>query len=124
MINYDRENITIKGLAKVKSRHRAGVQTIRLGTRLECVRSLPRVSGACQDGPREFTGRRPRLVRRLSGVAEKLVGMSDGCTATAEVFGRLNRSGLMGKSPIPGFQAAAPSVPVGESPIPRFSGYV
>ncbi|RWW76302.1 hypothetical protein BHE74_00015617 [Ensete ventricosum] len=43
-----------------------------LGTRLECVRSSPRVSGVCQDGAREFAGRRPRLAERLSRVAEKL----------------------------------------------------
>ncbi|RRT39871.1 hypothetical protein B296_00000662 [Ensete ventricosum] len=45
---------------------------MRLGTRQECVGSSPRVSGVCQDGAREFTGRRPRLVGRLSGVAERL----------------------------------------------------
>ncbi|RRT67147.1 hypothetical protein B296_00022909 [Ensete ventricosum] len=49
-----------------------------LGTRLECVESLPRVSGACQDGVREFVERRPRLVGRLSGVAEKLAGSWEG----------------------------------------------
>ncbi|RWW18648.1 hypothetical protein GW17_00017350 [Ensete ventricosum] len=41
-----------------------------LGTRLECVGSSSRVSGACQDGAREFAGRRPRLTKRLSGVVE------------------------------------------------------
>ncbi|RWV87801.1 hypothetical protein BHE74_00031720 [Ensete ventricosum] len=46
---------------------------MRLGTRQECVGSLPRVFGACQDGAREFARRRPRLVGRLSVVAEKLV---------------------------------------------------
>ncbi|RZS27234.1 hypothetical protein BHM03_00060674 [Ensete ventricosum] len=46
---------------------------MRLGTRLECVRSLPRVLGACQNGGKEFAGRRLRLARRLSGVVEKLV---------------------------------------------------
>ncbi|RWV79997.1 hypothetical protein GW17_00058794 [Ensete ventricosum] len=45
---------------------------MRLKTRLECIGSPPRVSGVCQDSTREFTGRRPRLARRLSGVAEKL----------------------------------------------------
>ncbi|RRT75626.1 hypothetical protein B296_00006349 [Ensete ventricosum] len=45
---------------------------MRLGTRQECIGSSPRVSGACQDGAREFTRRRPRLAERLSGVAEKL----------------------------------------------------
>ncbi|RWV92526.1 hypothetical protein GW17_00045087 [Ensete ventricosum] len=47
---------------------------MRLGTRLECVGSSPRVSGACQDGAREFVGRRAKLVERLSRVAERLVG--------------------------------------------------
>ncbi|RRT47580.1 hypothetical protein B296_00040961 [Ensete ventricosum] len=47
---------------------------MRLGTRLECIGSSPRVSGACQDGIREFVGRRPRLAGRLSGVAERLAG--------------------------------------------------
>ncbi|RRT61287.1 hypothetical protein B296_00014385 [Ensete ventricosum] len=47
---------------------------MRLGTHQECVRSSPRVSGVCQDSAREFIGRRPRLVGRLSGVAEMLAG--------------------------------------------------
>ncbi|RZR96829.1 hypothetical protein BHM03_00025886, partial [Ensete ventricosum] len=47
---------------------------MRLGTHLECAGSLHRVLGACQDGVREFAGRRPRLAGRLSGVAEKLTG--------------------------------------------------
>ncbi|RWW50187.1 hypothetical protein BHE74_00043576 [Ensete ventricosum] len=81
---------------------------MQLGTRLECVRSSLRVSGACQDNAREFTGRRLRLTRRLSGAAEsqrvvqlgirKVKGItfsgfpmaessvSDGCTATAQDF--------------------------------------
>ncbi|RWV79810.1 hypothetical protein GW17_00059002 [Ensete ventricosum] len=54
--------------------HRAQIQIMRLGTRQECVGSSPRVSGVCQDGAREFAGRRPRLARRLSGVADKLAG--------------------------------------------------
>ncbi|RWV89435.1 hypothetical protein BHE74_00012423 [Ensete ventricosum] len=45
---------------------------MRLGTRQECVGSSPRVSGVYQDGAREFARRRPRLVGRLSRVAEKL----------------------------------------------------
>ncbi|RRT49470.1 hypothetical protein B296_00011630 [Ensete ventricosum] len=48
---------------------------MQLGTHLECVGSSPRVSGACQDGTREFAGRRSRLTGRLSRVAEKLIGM-------------------------------------------------
>ncbi|RWV83832.1 hypothetical protein GW17_00054507 [Ensete ventricosum] len=51
---------------------------MRLGTRVECVGSLPRVSRACQDGVREFVGRRPRLAGRLSGAAEKLTGSWEG----------------------------------------------
>ncbi|RRT34088.1 hypothetical protein B296_00058990 [Ensete ventricosum] len=51
---------------------------MRLGTRQECVGNLPRVSGVCHDGAREFARRRPRLVGRLSGVAEKLVWSYDG----------------------------------------------
>ncbi|RZR90552.1 hypothetical protein BHM03_00018450 [Ensete ventricosum] len=69
------EKITIRGLAKVKSKHLAGVRTMRLGTHLECIESSPRVSVACQDGAREFAGRRPRLTIRLSGVAERLPGV-------------------------------------------------
>ncbi|RWW39978.1 hypothetical protein BHE74_00054639 [Ensete ventricosum] len=55
-------------------RHRARVRMIQLGTRLECVVSLPRVLGACQDGTREFAGRRPRLTGRLSGDFAKGIG--------------------------------------------------
>ncbi|RZR90954.1 hypothetical protein BHM03_00018965 [Ensete ventricosum] len=47
---------------------------IRLETRLECVGSSLRASVAYQDGAREFTGRRLRLAKRLSGVVEKLAG--------------------------------------------------
>ncbi|RRT55170.1 hypothetical protein B296_00016278 [Ensete ventricosum] len=52
-------------LARVKSKHQAGVRTMRLETNLECVGSSLRVSGASQDGTREF-------VRRLLGLAERL----------------------------------------------------
>ncbi|RWW37443.1 hypothetical protein BHE74_00057441 [Ensete ventricosum] len=45
---------------------------MRLGTHLEYVGSSLRVLGAYQDGARTFTERRPRLARRLSGVAERL----------------------------------------------------
>ncbi|RZS06421.1 hypothetical protein BHM03_00037067 [Ensete ventricosum] len=76
-INYDRENITIKGFAKVKSRHRAGVRTMLLGTRLECIGSSLRVSGVCQDGAREFVG-------RLTGVAKMLAGSWEGLTTTVK----------------------------------------
>ncbi|RRT50695.1 hypothetical protein B296_00047622 [Ensete ventricosum] len=74
MINYDRENSIVRGLAKVKSRHQAGANTMRLETCLECIGSIPKVLGAFQDGTKEFTGRRLRLVGRLLGIAEKLVG--------------------------------------------------
>ncbi|RWV93679.1 hypothetical protein GW17_00043852 [Ensete ventricosum] len=61
-----------------------------LGTRQECVGSLPRVSGDCQDDIKEFARRRSRLVGRLSGVAEKLVG-NDGPRSSLSIgpeFGR------------------------------------
>ncbi|RWW43774.1 hypothetical protein BHE74_00050525 [Ensete ventricosum] len=51
---------------------------MRLGTRLECVRSSPRVLGVCQDGARKFTRRRPRYTKRLSGEAEKHTGSWEG----------------------------------------------
>ncbi|RRT35904.1 hypothetical protein B296_00013777 [Ensete ventricosum] len=51
---------------------------MRLGTRQEYVGSSSRVSGVYQDGTREFAINRPRLARRLSGVAEKLAGSRDG----------------------------------------------
>ncbi|RRT85162.1 hypothetical protein B296_00008956 [Ensete ventricosum] len=50
---------------------------MRLGTRLEYVGSLLRVSGDCQDGAKEFIGRRSRLIERLSRVAERLTGRFD-----------------------------------------------
>ncbi|RZR95246.1 hypothetical protein BHM03_00024083 [Ensete ventricosum] len=58
-------------LARVKSKHRAEVRTMRLGTRLECIGSSQRVSVVCQDGAREFVGRRSRLAGRLSGGSRK-----------------------------------------------------
>ncbi|RWW41975.1 hypothetical protein BHE74_00052515 [Ensete ventricosum] len=58
--------------------HYGGVPTVRLETRQECVRNLPRVSGACFDDAREFARRRPRLAGRLSGVAERLAGSWEG----------------------------------------------
>ncbi|RRT36537.1 hypothetical protein B296_00057072 [Ensete ventricosum] len=48
---------------------------MRLGTRKECIGCSSRVSGVRRDGTREFARRRLRLVRRLSGVAEKLAGI-------------------------------------------------
>ncbi|RWV89250.1 hypothetical protein BHE74_00042276 [Ensete ventricosum] len=51
---------------------------MRLEIRQECVGSSLRVSRACQDGAREFAGRRPRLTEKLSGVAEILAGSWDG----------------------------------------------
>ncbi|RWW68306.1 hypothetical protein BHE74_00024184 [Ensete ventricosum] len=50
------------------------IESMHLGTRQECVRSSPRVSGVCHDDTREFAIRRSRLVGRLSRVAEKLAG--------------------------------------------------
>ncbi|RRT35055.1 hypothetical protein B296_00050246 [Ensete ventricosum] len=47
---------------------------MRLGARYQCVGSSPRVLGVCQDGAREFVGRRPKLVGRLSEVTERLAG--------------------------------------------------
>ncbi|RZR75871.1 hypothetical protein BHM03_00000453 [Ensete ventricosum] len=78
MINNDRENSTVRGLTKVKSRNQAGLKTMRLETRLECIGSIPRVLGACQDGTKEFTGRRSRLIGRLLGIAEKFIGSWEG----------------------------------------------
>ncbi|RWV81063.1 hypothetical protein GW17_00057556 [Ensete ventricosum] len=68
----------------MKSMHRAGVRTIQLGTRQECVRSLSRVLGVCQDGVREFIERRPRLAGRLSGVAERLARSWEGLEVDVE----------------------------------------
>ncbi|RZR98644.1 hypothetical protein BHM03_00028038 [Ensete ventricosum] len=67
---------------------------MRLGTHQECVGSLLRVSGACQDGTREFARRRPRLIERLSGVAEKLIGSWDGLVMDdfAEGIGKIARN--------------------------------
>ncbi|RZS22469.1 hypothetical protein BHM03_00055265 [Ensete ventricosum] len=67
MVVPPRPTIIIKGLAKVKSKHRARVRTMQLGTHWSAL-------GACQDGAREFVGRRPRLAGRLSRVAERLAG--------------------------------------------------
>ncbi|RZS22203.1 hypothetical protein BHM03_00054941 [Ensete ventricosum] len=39
---------------------------------------LVKVSGACQDGAREFAKRRPRLAIRLSGVVKNLIGSWEG----------------------------------------------
>ncbi|RWW75182.1 hypothetical protein BHE74_00016811 [Ensete ventricosum] len=62
-----------------------------MGTRLECVGSSPRVLGACQDSSREFAGRRPSLVKRLSEVAEKLVGSCKGLQVDLRRLDRLGR---------------------------------
>ncbi|RZR83591.1 hypothetical protein BHM03_00010213 [Ensete ventricosum] len=64
---------------------------MRLGTCLECVGSSPRVLGVCQDGAREFAGRRPRLTRRLSGVAERLTGSWEAYRGYPEFAGRRPR---------------------------------
>ncbi|RWW37795.1 hypothetical protein BHE74_00057051 [Ensete ventricosum] len=55
---------------------------------MECVGSSLRVSGACQDYAREFTGRRLRLVGRLSRVAERLVGSLDDAVGARQEFAR------------------------------------
>ncbi|RWV90314.1 hypothetical protein BHE74_00019445 [Ensete ventricosum] len=76
---------------------------MRLGTCQEYVGSSPWVSGACQDGAREFGRRRPRLAERLSVVAEKLAesweGLDDADGARLEFvrrfvegFGKLARN--------------------------------
>ncbi|RRT31895.1 hypothetical protein B296_00039578 [Ensete ventricosum] len=57
---------------------------MRLRTRLVCIERLSRVSGACQDGAREFTEKSLRLAKRLSGVAEKLTGSWEGLTTTVK----------------------------------------
>ncbi|RRT70152.1 hypothetical protein B296_00015007 [Ensete ventricosum] len=61
---------------------------MRLGTCLEYVGSSPRVLGVSHDGAREFTGRRPRLTRRLSGVAERLAGSWEVCLKEDSRSGR------------------------------------
>ncbi|RRT68858.1 hypothetical protein B296_00025049 [Ensete ventricosum] len=50
---------------------------MRLETLQECIGSSLRVSGVCQDGAREFARRRPKLIGRLLGVAEKLARRFD-----------------------------------------------
>ncbi|RRT48128.1 hypothetical protein B296_00022792 [Ensete ventricosum] len=70
---------------------------MQLGTRLECVGSSPRVSGACQDGGREFTGRRPRLAGRLSRVGERLVGSLGDAMGARQEFARTS-SKVSGRS--------------------------
>ncbi|RRT35993.1 hypothetical protein B296_00029239 [Ensete ventricosum] len=70
---------------------------MQLGTRQECIGSLPRVSGVYQDGAREFARRRPRLAGRLSGVAEKLAG-NDGPRSNMSIEPRFGRcSGISPK---------------------------
>ncbi|RRT48747.1 hypothetical protein B296_00009697 [Ensete ventricosum] len=46
---------------------------MRLGTRLQCIRSSPRVLGVYQNGAKELVKKRLRLIGRLSGVVERLV---------------------------------------------------
>ncbi|RRT33815.1 hypothetical protein B296_00051044 [Ensete ventricosum] len=66
---------------------------MRLGTRRECIGNLPRVSEAYQDGTREFVGRRPRLIRRLLGVVERLTGSSDDTIRSHREFARSSPKG-------------------------------
>ncbi|RWW37605.1 hypothetical protein BHE74_00057263 [Ensete ventricosum] len=78
-INYDREIITIKGLARVKSKHRAGVQTMQLRTRMECIGSLP---GLRKGVHRKKTETRRKIVKgsrkacweTSPKVSERLIG--------------------------------------------------
>ncbi|RRT65522.1 hypothetical protein B296_00027611 [Ensete ventricosum] len=63
-----------------------------LETRLECVGSSPRVSGACQVGTREFAGRRSKLTGRLSGVAERLAGSGEGLEDFAKGIRKIARN--------------------------------
>ncbi|RRT34137.1 hypothetical protein B296_00045084 [Ensete ventricosum] len=51
---------------------------MQLETRLECVGSSPRVLRVCQNGAREFAGRRPKLIGRLLGVVKRLVRSWEG----------------------------------------------
>ncbi|RWV79107.1 hypothetical protein GW17_00059814 [Ensete ventricosum] len=67
---------------------------MRLGTRQKCIGGLPRVSGACQDGTREFTKRRPRLTRRLSGVVEKLAESCNGLVMDVLIIMIVSGQGL------------------------------
>ncbi|RWW09845.1 hypothetical protein GW17_00026646 [Ensete ventricosum] len=48
---------------------------MQLGTHLECIGSLLKVSRACQDDTREFAGRRPRLAKRLSQKPKSMSGV-------------------------------------------------
>ncbi|RRT45098.1 hypothetical protein B296_00015048 [Ensete ventricosum] len=80
---------------------------MRLGTCMECIGNWLRVSGACQDGAKEFVGRRSRLDRRLLGIAEKHAG-SDGWTAQADdcttrilFSGWLSTVGLLASTVVP-----------------------
>ncbi|RWW46720.1 hypothetical protein BHE74_00047334, partial [Ensete ventricosum] len=52
--------------------------------------------GACQDGTREFVGRRPRLARRLLGVAERLAeSWEDDAVGPHREFTRRFAKGIM-----------------------------
>ncbi|RZS16157.1 hypothetical protein BHM03_00048117 [Ensete ventricosum] len=63
---------------------------MRLGTRQECVGSSPSVLGVYQDSAKEFARRSLRLARRLSGIAEKLIG-NDGPGSSLSIGPRFGR---------------------------------
>ncbi|RRT40072.1 hypothetical protein B296_00043032 [Ensete ventricosum] len=72
---------------------------MRLGTRQECVGSLPGVSGVCQDSTMEFARGRLRLVERLSGVAEKFTGITTRLWAKIKLRHRAGFGRCSGISP-------------------------
>ncbi|RZS20033.1 hypothetical protein BHM03_00052509 [Ensete ventricosum] len=65
-----------------------------VGNRQECVGSLPRVSGVCQDGASEFAGGRPRLVGRLLRIAERLARRLDDAKGARWEFARRFAEGI------------------------------
>ncbi|RWW60636.1 hypothetical protein BHE74_00032360 [Ensete ventricosum] len=68
-----------------------------VGNRQERVRSSLRVSGVYQDSAKEFARRRPRLVGRLSGVAEKLAGRIEKLTGNMSGDYRKKTIGLIAR---------------------------
>ncbi|RWW37390.1 hypothetical protein BHE74_00057512 [Ensete ventricosum] len=82
-----------QGLAKVKSKHRAGVRTMRLRTHLECVGS----------SPKEFTDEIRKLTRNTSGDLER---------KTVRLTMRMSKVvGLAGAAIVPSRSAVVPLVP-------------
>ncbi|RWW11568.1 hypothetical protein GW17_00024816 [Ensete ventricosum] len=81
------------GLAKVKSMHRVDAIGNSPGVR----QKLTRVSGVCQDDARVFAKRRPKLIERLSGIAEKLTeswDSSDNVVGSHRKFARRFAEGI------------------------------